>query len=371
MCRHGENIYKRKDGRYEGRYIVGKTAEGKTRVGYVYGYQYMEVRRKLAEHKTALLARSLTDAPTRCRITLREWMMHWMENEVLGSVKASSYQTYLAQINRHILPVLGGLYLTQLTPALAYELTENMRAAGLSVSTVKGVFRLLSTAMRSALDEGVIKKNPCRKIKIRQGEQMEQRVLSRSEQEVLRSAAINQNNLSTLLSLYTGLRLGEICALKWSDIDWEKKTVTVQRTVQRTAGAESSTGNRTMLMIGSPKSRRSHRVLPLPEFLFMLLRKAFSAAGSTECFIFGTADHTAEPRTIQRRFQRQMRTLGLVGVHFHTLRHSFATRLMELGVDIQTISALLGHQSAKTTLDFYGHSLSEQQILAVSMLAAC
>lgn len=202
MCRHGENIYKRKDGRYEGRYIVGKTDEGKTRFGYVYGYQYMEVRRKLAEHKTALLTQSLTDAPARCRITLREWMMHWMENEVLGSVKASSYQTYLIQINKHILPALGGLYLTQLTPALAYELTENMRAAGLSVSTVKGIFRLLSAAMQSALDEGVIKKNPCRKIKIRQEEQMEQRVLSRSEQEKVRSAADVHGDLPVLLSLY-------------------------------------------------------------------------------------------------------------------------------------------------------------------------
>ena len=129
MCRHGENIYKRKDGRCEGRYIVGKTDEGKTRFGYVYGYQYMEVRRKLAEHKTALLTQSLTDAPARCRITLRKWMMHWMENEVLGSVKTSSYQTYLIQINKHILPALGGLYLTQFTPALAYKFSENMRAA--------------------------------------------------------------------------------------------------------------------------------------------------------------------------------------------------------------------------------------------------
>ena len=142
MCRHGENIYKRKDGRYEGRYAIGKTAQGKTLFGYVYGYQYMEVRRKLAERRAALLTRSLIDAPTRCRITLREWMMHWMENEVLGSVKASSYQTYLTQINKHILPELGGLYLTQLTSTLAYEFTENMRAAGLSASTVKGVFRL-------------------------------------------------------------------------------------------------------------------------------------------------------------------------------------------------------------------------------------
>ena len=113
MPRHGENIYKRRDGRYEGRYVVGKTATGKTKFGYVYGYQYMEVRRKLAAHKTALLTRSLTDAPAHCRITPREWMMHWMENEVSGSVKASSYQTHLTQINKHILPAPGGLYLTQ------------------------------------------------------------------------------------------------------------------------------------------------------------------------------------------------------------------------------------------------------------------
>lgn len=210
MCRHGENIYKRKDGRYEGRYIVGKTDEGKTRFGYVYGYQYMEVRRKLAEHKAALQARSLTDASARCRITLREWMMHWMEKEVLGSVKASSYQTYLTQINKHILPALGGLYLTQFTPALAYEFSENMRASGLSASTVKGAFRLLSAAVQSALDEGAIKKNPCRKIKIRQEEQMEQRVLSRSEQEKVRSAADVRGDLPVLLSLYTGMRLGEV-----------------------------------------------------------------------------------------------------------------------------------------------------------------
>ena len=234
MCRHGENIYRRKDGRYEGRYVIGKTAEGKTRFGYVYGYQYMEVRNRLAEHK-AVLVRPLTEPPARCRITLREWMMHWMENEMLGSIKASSYQTYLTQINKHILPELGGLYLTQLTPALAYEFTENMYAAGLSASTVKGVFRLLSAALRFALDEGVIRKNPCRKLKIRQGEQVEQRVLSRSEQEKVRLAADERGDLPVLLSLYTGMRLGEVSALKWSDIDWEKKTITVRRTAQRVA----------------------------------------------------------------------------------------------------------------------------------------
>lgn len=370
MPRHGENIYKRRDGRYEGRYVIGKTAAGKTRFGYIYGYQYTEVRNKLLRKKAELLK---TDGQTARRrsVLLRDWLRRWPEDELLGSVKESSYQTYLRQINVHLLPALGHLSLSEITPAVVYDFVSQMEGAGLANSTVKGVLRLLSAALRSAQEEGLIFKNPCKRIRVQPKEVPEQRTLSRSEQETLRKAAAEQDNLPTLLSLYTGMRLGEVCALKWSDIDWEKKTVTVRRTVQRTASIENGMGKRTLLMIGSPKSKRSHRVLPIPDFLFALLKKAGLTAAETDAYIFGKTGRAAEPRTMQRHFRRMTQALGLSGVHFHTLRHSFATRLMELGVDIQTISALLGHQSAKTTLDFYGHSLSEQQLYTASLLAAC
>lgn len=370
MSRHGENIYKRRDGRYEGRYVIGKTAAGKTRFGYIYGYQYTEVRNELIQKKAEQLK---TDVHTvrRCGVLLREWISRWLENELLGSVKVSSYQTYLRLVNVHLLPSLGHLPLSEVTPAAVHGFVTRMETLGLAHSTVKGAFRLLNAALRSAQEEGLILKNPCKKIRVQQKEAAEQRALSRSEQETLRSAATEQNDLPTLLSLYTGMRLGEVCALKWSDIDWGKKTITVRRTAQRTAGVENREGKRTLLMIGSPKSKRSHRVLPVPEFVLALLRSALRGAGADDAFIFGRAERAAEPRTLQRRFHRLVEALGLSGVHFHSLRHSFATRLMELGVDIQTISALLGHQSAKTTLDFYGHSLSERQMYAASLIASC
>lgn len=369
MARHGENIYKRRDGRYEGRYVIGKTLAGKTRFGYVYARQYAEVRRLLLQKKAERLGQT-EDKEIIRQGTLDAWMTYWMENELLGSVKVSSYQTYLRQINRHLRPALGHYFLSQLTPGIVYDFIEGRRAEGLADTTIRGIYRLLSAAMRFALDEGVIRKNPCRKIRVLPEKRTEQRVLSRAEHEKLRSMTSSKEELPALLSLYTGMRLGEVCALKWEDIDWERRTITVRRTAQRMAQTKSHAGGKTLLMIGTPKSSRSHRVLPVPEFLLERLHGMLEKEDATG-YVFGTQAHVAEPRTLQRRFKRFMEKLGIAGAHFHTLRHSFATRLLELGVDIKTVSTLLGHGSVKTTLDFYAHSLIEQQRTAIERLAAC
>lgn len=369
MARHGENIYKRKDGRYEGRYVIGKTLTGKTKFGYVYAHTFAQTRHMLLQRRAELLEGPGT-GETFCQGTLAEWMPYWMENEIMGSVKASSYQTYLRQINRHLLPALGRYSPSQLTPVIIQGFIDGLGAKGLSGGTVRGVYRLLSAAMRYAAEEGVVRKNPCRRIRIQKGEEAEQRVLSRPEQESLRNAMTGERDLPALLSLYTGMRLGEVCALKWADIDWERRTITVRRTVQRVAQMKRVESAKTLLMIGAPKSKHSQRVLPVPAFLLERLRPMLQEHGAME-YVFGTAAHAAEPRTIQRRFQRLTNRLGVSGAHFHTLRHSFATRLLELGVDIKTVSALLGHSSPKTTLDFYAHSLMENQRIAMERLASC
>ena len=359
MSRKGENIYRRKDGRYEGRYVTGKTEKGRTRFGYVYGRQYSAVRNELVRRKAEQLSR-MKDS-TKTSLSLSCCMRIWL-TELRGTVKQSSYQTYLSLATKHVLPAIGSMDLSRITTETMLEFSEQLVDKGLSSSTAKSVCRLVSACLRYAQEEGYIAKNPCRRLKILAEPSKSQRVMTLQEQEKLKKEAMRSNELTVLLAAYTGMRLGEICALRWTDIDWNKGTVCVRRTVQR---IRKSSGG-TMLIVDTPKSIRSQRTLPVPAFILELLKRNYSDSE----YIFGHIQRPAEPRTVQRRFQALLKRLGISGVHFHTLRHSFATRLIELGVDIKTVSTLLGHSSSKTTLDFYVHSRLETQRTAIERLAA-
>lgn len=364
MARRGENIYKRKDGRYEGRYVIGRKRDGSTKFGYVFGRQYGDVRRRLLQKKAEQLACARPARGSSKRYA--EWMQVWME-EARARVKPSTYQAYLNQLRRHLLPALGGLPIREIRTETVREFVAELRRAGLADSTVRGIHGLLAASLREAQLRGLIAENPCERLRPLRKE-TRQRVLTPAEQRKVRMAAAAAEDLPVLLGLCAGMRIGEICALKWQDIDWRAGSICVQRTVQRVRRAELS-GPRTQLDVGTPKSDNSQRVLPLPDFLMDLLKRQCARRGDSP-FLFARMDGAcADPRTIQRRFQRRLHSLHIEGAHFHTLRHSFATRLLELGVDIKTVSVLLGHASVRTTLDFYAHSRAESQRRAIDVLA--
>lgn len=368
MPRRGENIYKRKDGRYEGRYVIGKNERGQTKFGYIYGRKYTDVHNRLLLKKAEYLPNH-SNCQLSTRITLQDWMKQWLASEVVHSVKASSYQTYLSQIQNHIYPVLGRCYLHLLTPEHINNFRIRLQKNNLTQTTMKGIYRLLYSALRSAVENDLLLHNPCDKVHHHFAVPAKQRVLTIKEQQLVLDNAYKLDNLPVIFALHTGMRIGELCSLKWSDIDLDRRTVCVSRTVQRIRLSEQQAScKKTSLWVSTPKSVHSLRTIPLSDDLIKRLRQR-NQNHAGQLFVLTATEKPLDPRTLQRHFKDFVNSLNLENVHFHTLRHSFATRLIELGTDVKTVSVLLGHSSVKTTLDYYVHSLLTQQRLAINKLS--
>jgi len=362
MARRGENIYRRKDGRYEGRYVIGRNQFGKTRFGYVYARNYHDVKTQLLEKKAQMLASRGPDHIWEDG-TYGAWLNYWLEIIIKPRIRSSTYIHYRA-VARHLQKMLGREILHCLNEIRLHQFTAQLMQQDLSSGTCSNILRMLKSSLQAAVSAGFMQNMP--KVKLYNGKRIhkEQRVLSISEQRTLAKAALKEDMLEVYLGLFLGLRIGEVCGLKWQDINPAEKTISIKRTVLRCS--DDSGIQKTKLIINTPKSLASFRTLPVPDYLIDLLQAR--CANENGPYIFSNGVNARDPRCIQYRFQRMVRRLGMCGVHFHTLRHSFATRLLELGIDIKTVSILLGHSSPQLTLSFYAHSNMEQQRAALSGL---
>ena len=172
-------------------------------------------------------------------------------------------------------------------------------------------------------------------------------VFSLTEQKRLTDFLLDDIDLSKigiLLSLYSGIRLGELCGLQWNDIDMAEKTIYIKRTIQRIEGG---------FCIDTPKTVYSERIVPIPCFVFEILQKHENK--NKMCYVVSGNENFVKPRTYQSRFKRYLKQCNLPDYHFHTLRHTFATRAIELGFDPKSLSEILGHANTKITLDLYVH----------------
>ena len=181
------------------------------------------------------------------------------------------------------------------------------------------------------------------------------RVLTQNEQEKLCSYIchnVTPTNLGILICLYTGLRLGEICALRWEDISLPEQTIHVHQTMQRIQDKKTE-GRKTKVIITTPKSSCSIRTIPIPDDLADLIR----SHGVQKCGYFLTDSETTylEPRTMENRFKRVLDAIDTDPINFHALRHTFATKCVELGFDVKTLSVILGHASVNITMNRYVH----------------
>lgn len=357
MARRGENIYKRKDGRWEGRYKSGYNDFGKAKYSSVYGHSYAEVREKLVPLKARDPGVRMT-----CRMTVKELFSEWL-SAVKLRVKSSTYANYLMKVEKHILPEFGGMRYDMLTVQMLNSYIQSKIGSGLSAKYVSDIMIVFKTmAKYTAKIHGF--RNILADVELPKVHRKEAVLLTRSQQ--LQLCSYLQRNLSAtslcvLLCLYTGLRVGEVCGLMWRDVDFDKSIITVRRTVQRIQNGTHSTS----LIADTPKSRTSQRSIPVPTFIMKLLRDSRS---NDNCYILSGSDHIIEPRTLQRRFKSILKKVDLPSVNYHSLRHAFATNCLQAGFDVKTLSEILGHASVETTLNRYVHTSMERKIACMALL---
>ena len=357
MARRGENIYHRKDGRWEGRYKSGYDESGKAKYRSVYGHSYAEVRSKLVPLKA-----SVTASYAACRLTVKELFDEWLSSVKLR-VKSSTYANYQMKVEKHILPKFGGMRYEMLTVQMLNNFIQEKLDSGLSAKYVSDIIIVFkSMAKYTAKIHGFL--NILTDVTLPKVYRKEKPLLSNIQQWKL-CKYLTENPSPTalciLLSLYTGLRVGEVCGLMWSDINFEKSILSVRRTVQRIRiGA-----HKTRIIADSPKSRTSRRVIPIPRFLMKLLRDSRS---DDNHYVLSDSEIIIEPRTLQRRFKSILKKADLPSVSYHSLRHTFATNCLQAGFDVKTLSEILGHASVETTLNRYVHTSMEQKIKCMSLL---
>ena len=365
MPRKGENIYKRKDGRWEGRYIKNRSAEGKAVYGYVYAASYREVKNRLQDCLISLSAEPKEELQNAqnpeeglFRNAAREWYF-----SIAPRVKESSLNKYRNLLNLHIEPMFGSTPLNQVT----YDLLESgcrellstggRNGAGLSPKTVADIMSVVRSILQFAVRNGA--KVPCDGSAIRIKRDIKQmRVLSRWEQEQLCRylyTDLSPYNMGILLCLFTGLRIGELCALRWEDISLTEQSIQIRRTIQRVQDV-SKGSPKTKIIITPPKSVCSIRTIPIPSDLAQLLAE-YRKSDTGYCLT--NDEHYIDPRTMQSRFKSALKKSGVQDANFHALRHTFATRCVELGFDVKSLSEILGHASVNITMNRYVHPSME------------
>lgn len=351
MPRRGENIYKRKDGRWEARYIKEISVDGTKKYGSVYAKTYREVKQK----RQSVLAENKSVKPT-CKITVEFAIGEWLRH-IKNQIKITSFQKYSSVVDKHIIPIIGKCEINYLNSTVIQKFTDKLLEKDLSPTTVNDVLVVFGMGLSYAETEY---KMATPKIPLVKNQPKEMRVLSLEEQNTFVKYLLSKNDIfgfGMLLAIFTGLRIGELCALTWEDIT--DNTITVNKTVQRI-----QKNGYTEIIILPPKTLSSNRIIPIPKELLLLLKSKRNLGN----VLVQDNGKPVEPRLLQMKFKKYTAECGIENINFHALRHSFATRCVELGFDIKTLSEILGHSDVKTTLNKYVHSSIQQKSKQMDML---
>lgn len=306
--------------------------------------------------------------------TLADWLDYWLESYIRPSCKPAGYAQYRDIVDKHIVPQIGAVPLSELTTGILQQFLNREAACGnrktggpLSAKSIKNMRVVLDVALKCAVQEGRLTANPVPGTVIRKVQRKSIQPMSDAMQAALERFLFqdgNLQNIGILLALYTGCRLGEICALRWRDVDWSRKELHLRQTVKRLPRKQRHPGQSATELVFSPtKGRDGSRRIAAPAVVFALLEMQsrrhetrFGAPVQPDGFVvYNTQDQLTDPDNLSHYFGEVLTALQLPHARFHDLRHTFATRAIEHGMDILTLSGMLGHADVGTTQTFYLH----------------
>ena len=363
-------VRKREDGRWEGRIVIGHKENGDPIFRYIYADTQKALTAKLRQNITAYQGVDLTEE---CRMTLSEWLDRWLE-QMVAILRPSTLEHYRSDMEHHVKPYLGQKKLTQITASDLRKLYDDLKkqgrvhprpgqSRGLSTTTIHGIHTTLHHALKSAVDQRLLPHNPADHVEPPKVVHKSMTILNEEQLDTF-LAAVEQDPIWKnffYTELTTGLRLGEICGLMWSDFDAKKGTLSVNRTIHKEKGGR--------LVTGDTKTYAGTRTIVLPDSTAELLRGR--KKNSYSVWIFPNPlrpEAPMNPTTAYHQLKKILAENDLPGLRFHDLRHTFATHALANGVDAKTLSGILGHTKASFTVDTYTHTTTDMHRKAAEIV---
>jgi len=374
MPRRGENIHKRKDGRWEGRYIDFHRSDGKAHYKSVYAPSYTEVKATMNKLKAVpKVQRQVTSL-----VTTEQLSFMWLEDKRV-QIKESTYAAYHQVIHGHIVPYFKDTRANYLTKETVKQFVKDKLGhgrldgrGGLSPKRVRDILCILLQIIQYGEKEGAIAQFDYDILRPKI-EAVELPILTAQEQNSLLDyvkSDLDHKKLGMLIAFYTGVRLGELCALQWSDINFSDGLLSITKTLQRIKNTDPNGTAKTKMVIDAPKSKKSIRRIPLPTYLLCLLKKWEKEQPGINYVLSGKTKYI-DPRVYQDNFKAYLEQAKVQAYNFHALRHTFATRAVENGFDLKNLSEVLGHSSVRFTLEKYVRGSMDTKRASMERYAAC
>ena len=371
------SVCRRPDGRWQGSITIGRDDRGRLIRKYFYGKTRKETSEKLNRAIEELRDNRFinkSDNPT-----VEQWCHEWLWSYKRNSVKQKTFDQYETILRTHIIPDIGDIRLADLKTMHIQRIINKMYDSGLSHRTIEVMKIVMHAALKQAQRNKLVGENVCENVVLPRKQPKRIRVLNEDEQTKL-IAALKDNYIGRglLFALYTGMRRGEVLALKWSDYDKNEKIISITKALSRVR-TYNKNGNKTMLTVTTPKTDTSIRTVPLIDKAVELLaehkrkqERYMELVGDyytdNDLIFSSSRGDYLDPGNFNRKLNKTVKKIGIAQISPHALRHSFATRGLEAEVSLKAMQELLGHSSITVTGDIYTHILKEQKRKEISKL---